>query len=112
MSTGKSSRPFPDRLPAEADVRLGRPKSNLSGTRTIMPRWLSVALLVAVPCLLALSAYDSVAILLFKRGEYPLFPAHDLARWALQDVGLATLYAITVTPRVAPVVADYPNNTR
>jgi len=77
-----------------------------------MSRWLSVALLVAVPCLLALAAYDSVAILLFKRGEYPLFPAHDLARGALQDIGLAMLCAITVTPRVAPVVADYPNNTR
>jgi len=77
-----------------------------------MSRWLSVALLVAVPCLLALAAYDSVAILLFKRGEYPLFPAHDLARGALQDIGLAILCAITVTPRVAPVVADYPNNTR
>jgi hypothetical protein len=76
-----------------------------------MPRWLSVALLVAIPCLLALVAYDSVAILLFKRGEYPLFPAHDLARWALQDMSLAILYAITVSPRVATVVATYPAKT-
>lgn len=77
-----------------------------------MPRWLSVALLVAVPCLLALVAYDSVAILLFKRGEYQLIPAHDLGRGALQDVGLAILYAVTVPPRVAAVVSDYPTGTR
>jgi len=57
-------------------------------------------------------AYDSVAILLFKRGEYPLFPAHDLARGALQDMGLAILYAITVSPRVAAAVSDYPASTR
>lgn len=77
-----------------------------------MPRWLAVALLVAVPCLIALVAYDSVAILLFKRGECPLVPAHDLARGALQDIGLAILYAITVSPRVATIVADYPKNIR
>lgn len=77
-----------------------------------MPRWLSVALLIAVPCLLALVAYDSVAVLLFKRGEYPLFPAHDLARGAVQDMGLAILYAILVTPRVVTVVSGYPASTR
>lgn len=84
----------------------------MSGTRTTVPRWLSVALLFAVPCLLALVAYDSVAILLFKRSEYPPFPAHDLVRGALQDMGLAILYAFAVTPRVAAVVSDYPANTR
>lgn len=77
-----------------------------------MSRWLSATLLVAVPCSLALAAYESVAIFLLSRGESPLFPAHDLARAALQDMGLATLYAITVTPRVAPVVATYPTKTR
>ena len=79
---------------------------------TSMPRWLSVALLVAVPCLLALVVYDSAAIFLFNRGEYPLFPAHDLARGVLQDMGLAILYAVTVTPRVAPIVSDYPIRAR
>jgi Na+-transporting NADH:ubiquinone oxidoreductase subunit NqrE len=76
-----------------------------------MSRWLSVALLVAIPCLLVLVAYDAVAILLVKRNEYSLIPAPDLARGALQDIGLAIVYAITVTRRVA-VVSDYPASTR
>jgi len=68
--------------------------------------------LVAVPCCLALSAYDSVASLLFKRSEYPLFPAHNLVRGVLQNIDLAILHAIMVTPRVAPDVGTYPTKTR
>lgn len=77
-----------------------------------MPRWLSAALLISIPCFLALFAYDAVAILLFRRGEYQLVPAHDLAPGVIQDLGLVIIYAVAVTPRVIDVVADYPHGTR
>ncbi|MBI4402271.1 MAG: hypothetical protein HY581_11640 [Nitrospirae bacterium] len=77
-----------------------------------MPRWLSVAWLIALPCFLALVAYDAVAMLLLKRGASALVPAHDLARGVAQDAGLAVAYAVTVPPRVIKVVADYSQRTR
>ncbi len=77
-----------------------------------MPRWLSAALLISIPCFLALFAYDAVAILVFRRGEYQLVPAHDLARGVSQDLGLVTVYAMAVTPRVINVVADYARKSR
>lgn len=77
-----------------------------------MPRWLSAALLISIPCFLALFAYDAVAILLFRRGEDQLVPAHDLARGVIQDLGLVIVYAMAVTPRVTQVVADYPRKSR
>ena len=72
-----------------------------------MPPWLSAAFLIAVPCFLALVAYDAVAVFLLHRGAYPTVPMHDLARGVLQDFGLTTVYAVTVTPRVLPVVAPF-----
>lgn len=77
-----------------------------------MAGWLAVASLVCIPCLLALFAYDAVAIFLFRRGEYQLVPFHDLARAAAQDLGLVVVYAVAVTPRVMTVVAGYPSRTR
>jgi hypothetical protein len=74
--------------------------------------WLSIALLVSGPCLLALLAYDAVAVFLFGRGVDRLVPMHDWARGALQDLGLAVVYAVTVTPRVINVVAGYTHVTR
>ncbi len=77
-----------------------------------MPRWLSTALLIAIPCVLALFAYDYFAVYLFRRGEYRLLPAHDLARGMVQDIGLASIYAVAVTVRVAGVVDGYQENAR
>lgn len=77
-----------------------------------MAGWLAVASMVCIPCLLALSAYDAVAIFLFRRGEYQLVPFHDLARAVAQDLGLVLVYAVAVTPRVITVVAVYPSRTR
>jgi hypothetical protein len=77
-----------------------------------LSNWLSIALLVSGPCLLALLAYDAVAVFLFGRGVDRLVPMHDWARGALQDLGLAVVYAVTVTPRVINVVAGYTQVTR
>ena len=77
-----------------------------------MAGWLSVALPVCIPCVLALFAYDAVAIFLFRRGEYQLVPVHDLARAVAQDLGLVIVYAAGVTPRIMTVVAGYPSRTR
>jgi hypothetical protein len=70
-----------------------------------LPRWLKVALLISIPCLLALLAYDAVAVFLLRRGEYRVLPAHDFARGLIEDVGLVMVYAITITPRVLPMVS-------
>jgi hypothetical protein len=67
---------------------------------------LSVALLISIPCLLALLAYDAVAIFLLRRGEYRVLPAHDFARGLLQDIGLVMVYAVTVTPRILSRVSS------
>jgi hypothetical protein len=77
----------------------------------MMPRTVAVAVLISVPCLLALVAYDSVAVFLLRRGEYRLVPAHDVARGFLQDVGLVLVYALTITPRVMPIMSDRPIHT-
>ena len=74
--------------------------------------WFSIALLTAVPCFLALVAYDAVAVFLLQRGHDKLVPWHDLARGAAQDLGLVMVYAVTVTPRLIRTVADYPVRTR
>lgn len=76
-----------------------------------MPRWLSIAILIAVPCFVALAVYDSIAILVLKRGE-SVVRAHDLMRGLVLDVDLVLVYAITITPRVIKTVADYPARTR
>ncbi|TLY16459.1 MAG: hypothetical protein E6K69_04110 [Nitrospirae bacterium] len=77
-----------------------------------MRRWVSVALLIALPCFLALLAYDWVAVVVLGYRAYRLVPWHDLARGMLQDLGLTAVYAVTVTPRVAKVVADFPEKAR
>lgn len=79
-------------------------------------RWLrqglSTALLIGLPCLLALTAYDSVAILLFDRGTDALTPAHDLSRSLLQDMGLTVLYMSVISPRVVALVRVFPTMAR
>lgn len=77
-----------------------------------MPRWLSTALLIALPCLLALVSYDVVAVMLLRRGEYPAVPAYDLARGVLEDVGMTLVYAVTIPPRVLAVVRGYTSRAR
>jgi hypothetical protein len=77
-----------------------------------MSRRLSTALLIAIPCLLALLAYDVIAVYLLRQGEYRLVPAHDLARGMLQDVGLVSIYAVAMTARVAKVVDGYEERSR
>ena len=52
-----------------------------------MHRLLSSPLLVAGPCLLALLAFDAVAVFLLGRGEDRLAPTHDWAGGARQDLG-------------------------
>ena len=76
-----------------------------------MRRWVSVALLIAVPCFLALLAYDWVAVVLGYRA-YRLVPWHDLARGIIQDLGLTAVYAVVVTPRVVNVVVNFPSKAR
>ena len=68
------------------------------------PRWLSAALLIAMPCLIALVAYDAVAVFLLRHDEYRLHPGQDFARGFLQDLGLAVVYALTVTPRLLSIL--------
>lgn len=75
-------------------------------------RWISIALLIGVPCFLALVAYDWVAVVVLGRGPYRLIPWHDLARGMVQDLGLTLVYAVTVTPRVVHVIADYSEKAR
>jgi hypothetical protein len=72
-----------------------------------VPRWLSIALLISVPCFLALIAYDAVAIFLLRRGPNKLVPFHDLFRGITQDFGLAVVYAVTMTPRISALVTGY-----
>lgn len=79
---------------------------------TSMPRWLSIGLLIAGSCFLALAAYDWVAVYLLGRGLYRLVPSHDFARGLLQDLGLSAAYGVTVTPRVVGVVAGYAPKVR
>lgn len=74
--------------------------------------WGSAALLIAIPCLLALLAYDAIAVFVFKRGVYALAPIYDLVRGMIEDVGLAVVYAATLTPRVVRIVAGYPEKAR
>lgn len=68
-----------------------------------MPRWVSVSLLIAGPCFLALLAYDWVAVVMLGHRTYRLVPWHDFARGIVQDLGLTAVYAVTVTP-VWPVL--------
>jgi len=77
-----------------------------------MRRWVSAALLIAVPCFLALLAYDWVAVLVLGYRTYRLVPWHDLARGIIQDLGLTAVYAVVVTPRVVNVVANFPDKAR
>lgn len=77
-----------------------------------MPRWVSVSLLIAGPCFLALLAYDWVAVVMLGHRTYRLVPWHDFGRGIVQDLGLTAVYAVTVTPRVAGVVAGYPDKAR
>ena len=76
-----------------------------------MTQRLTVALLISIPCLLALVVYDSVAVFLLQRGDYRPVPAHDFAQGALQDLGLVLVYAIMITPRVLPILANQPTRT-
>jgi hypothetical protein len=76
-----------------------------------MPRWLSVALLIALPCLTALLAYDAVAVFLLRHDQYRLNPGRDLARAFLQDLGLVAVYAVSVTPRILPTVPETVSRT-
>jgi hypothetical protein len=74
-----------------------------------MPRSVMVAVLISGPCLLALAAYDAVAVFLLRQGQYLLVPVHDFARGFLQDLGLALVYGITITPRILPLLAHQPS---
>ena len=69
-------------------------------------------LFIAGPCFLALLVYDWMAVVVFGREATRLVPWHDLARGALQDLGLTAVYALTVTPRVVPVVVGDPEKSR
>ncbi|MGH7227741.1 MAG: hypothetical protein ACREIH_00895 [Nitrospiraceae bacterium] len=77
-----------------------------------MRRWVSAALLIAVPCFLALLAYDWVAVVVLGYRAYRLVPWHDLARGIIQDLGLTAGYAVVVTPRVVHLVAEFPDKAR
>ena len=77
-----------------------------------MRRWVSSALLIAVPCFLALLAYDWVAVVVLGYRAYRLVPWHDLARGIIQDLGLTAVYAVVVTPRVVNVVVNFPSKAR
>ncbi len=78
-----------------------------------MRRWVSAALLIAVPCFLALLAYDWVAVVVvLGYRTYRLVPWHDLARGIIQDLGLTAVYAVVVTPRVVNVVVNFPSKAR
>lgn len=81
-----------------------------SGHRLTEGLW--TALLIGVPCLLALLAYDAIAILLFERGTHALVPAHDLSQGLLQDVALTVVYMLLITPRVAGLVRSFPTLAR
>ncbi|HJU04825.1 MAG TPA: hypothetical protein VJ692_06690 [Nitrospiraceae bacterium] len=70
-----------------------------------MRRWLSDALLISLPCVLALLLYDWAAMVVLRHGPPRLVPWHELAEGLMQDIGLATTYAVTITPRVTEVVA-------
>jgi hypothetical protein len=67
---------------------------------------LTGGLFIAGPCFLALLVYDWIAVVVLGQGPYRLVPWHDLARGAIQDLGLTAVYALTVTPRVSKVIAD------
>lgn len=94
---------------------MGISGSNDSGTplsRAWLKHSLSTALLLGVPCLVALAAYDAIAILVFRRGAHSLVPAHDLSRSLLQDLGLTVLYMLVITPRVTRLVWSFPSLAR
>ena len=70
-------------------------------------------MLIAVPCFLALLAYDWVAVVVvLGYRAYRLVPWHDLARGMIQDLGLTAVYAVVVTPRVVNVVVNFPEKAR
>jgi hypothetical protein len=77
-----------------------------------MSRRLTMVLFIAGPCFLALLVYDWMAVVVFGCEAPRLVPWHDLARGALQDLGLTAVYALTVTPRVVPVVVGDPEKSR
>ena len=73
---------------------------------------LSSALFIGAPCFLALLAYDWAAVVVLGGTGSRIVPWDDLARNAVQDLGLATVYAALITHRVAGTVAGYPDRTR
>lgn len=75
-------------------------------------RWLSTAFLITLPCLFALAAYDWIAVVWFGRTKDHLPRSSVLAQDFLQDVSLIAVYAVTITPRVSRVVAEYRPDTR
>ncbi|WP_447977567.1 hypothetical protein [Candidatus Nitrospira bockiana] len=75
-------------------------------------RRLWLALLIAGPCLVALLAYDWIAVISAARGPARLIAWEDLASGALEDLGLAAVYGMTVTPRVAATVSGYSEKAR
>lgn len=77
-----------------------------------MSVWLSAAILIAYPCLIALFVYDWVAAVLLAKGPYPVVVWHSLARDFLEDLGLTAVYAVVVTPRVGTLVSAYPPEAR
>lgn len=86
--------------------------AGLAGRGGVLPRWLSIGLLIAGSCFAALVAYDWVAVYLLGRGPHRLVPTHDFVRGLVEDLGLAAAYGLVVTPRVAGVVADDPPRVR
>jgi hypothetical protein len=76
-----------------------------------MPSWLSAAWQIALPCFLALLAYDGIAMVLGREFlRPPLWP--ELAQNVAQDLALTVIYAAVVTPRILKVVELYSTKAR
>lgn len=69
-------------------------------------------MLILCSSLVALIAYDTVSFVIMDRGDARLGPAHDLAIGAIEDAGLALVYAMTITPRVTHVITTSAPGTR
>jgi hypothetical protein len=77
-----------------------------------MPSWLSSAWLIALPCFLALLAYDWIAVVVLGRGFPRPVPWTDLAQNFTQDLALTVIYTVVVTPRILKVVKLYSTKAR
>lgn len=74
--------------------------------------WLSSAFLIAVPCFLALTVYDWIAVFLIDRRVDHLPRSSVLGQDFLQDASLIAVYVVLITPRVSHIVAEYRPHVR